>query len=126
MKYDVLTLAPQNDTLTYQDVKQYHVYDYPRRNTTDSVLLKYQPTVITCTLIVYGQEEYLALKLYDRAHSEKNLYIDKFGFESSYYKRVILELGEEKQVDADTWIIPVVFTALDPYLYDAATNEVIY
>ena len=126
MKYDVLTLAPQNDTLIYQDVKQYHIYDYPRRNTTDSVLLKYQPTVITCTLIVYGQEEYLALKLYDRAHSEKNLYIDKFGFESSYYKRVILELGEEKQVDADTWIIPAVFTALDPYLYDTATNEVIY
>ena len=126
MKYDVLTLAPQNDTLIYQDVKQYHIYDYPRRNTTDSVLLKYQPTVITCTLIVYGQEEYLALKLYDRAHSEKNLYIDKFGFESSYYKRVILELGQEKQIDADTWIIPAVFTALDPYLYDTATNEVIY
>ena len=126
MKYDVLTLAPQNDTLIYQDVKQYHIYDYPRRNTTDSVLLKYQPTVITCTLIVYGQEEYMALKQYDRAHSEKNLYIDKFGFESSYYKRVILELGEEKQVDADTWIIPAVFTALDPYLYDTATNEVIY
>ena len=126
MKYDVLTLAPQNDTLTYQDVKQYHVYDYPRRNTTDSVLLKYQPSIISCTLIVYGQEEYMALKQYDRAHSEKNLYIDKFGFESSYYKRVILELGQEKQIDADTWIIPAVFTALDPYLYDTATNEVIY
>jgi len=126
MKYDVLTLAPQDNTLIYQDIKQYHVYDYPRRNTTDSVLLKYQPTVITCTLIVYGQEEYLALKLYDRAHSEKNLYIDKFGFESSYYKRVILELGQEKQVDSDTWIIPAVFTALDPFLYDAETGEVIY
>ena len=125
MKYDVLTLAPQNDTFIYQDVKQYHVYDYPRRNTTDSVLLKYQPTVITCTLIVQG-EEYMALKQYDRAHSEKNLYIDKLGPESSYYKRVILELGQEKQVDSDTWIIPAVFTALDPFLYDAETGEVIY
>ena len=126
MKYDVLTLAPQNDTLTYQDVKQYHIYDYPRRNTTDSVLLKYQPTVITCTLIVYGHEEYMALKNYDRQHSEKNLYIDKFGLDSSYYKRVTIDLGQEKQIDADTWIIPVIFTALDPYLYDAATGEVIY
>ena len=126
MKYDVLTLAPQNDTLIYQDVKQYHIYDYPRRNTTDSVLLKYQPTVITCTLIVYGHEEYMALKNYDRQHSEKNLYIDKFGLDSSYYKRVTIDLGQEKQIDADTWIIPVIFTALDPYLYDAATGEVIY
>jgi hypothetical protein len=125
VKYDVLTLAPQDNTLIYQDIKQYHVYDYPRRNTTDSVLLKYQPTVITCTLIVQG-EEYMALKQYDRAHSEKNLYIDKLGPESSYYKRVILELGQEKQVDSDTWIIPAVFTALDPFLYDAETGEVIY
>jgi len=125
VKYDALALAPQNDTLIYQDIKQYHVYDYPRRNTTDSVLLKYQPTVITCTLIVQG-EEYMALKQYDRAHSEKNLYIDKLGPESSYYKRVILELGQEKQVDSDTWIIPAVFTALDPFLYDAETGEVIY
>jgi len=125
MKYDVLALAPQNDTLIYQDVKQYHVYDYPRRNTADAVLLKYQPSVISCTLIVQG-EEYMALKQYDRAHSEKNLYIDKLGPESSYYKRVILELGQEKQVDSDTWIIPAVFTALDPFLYDAETGEVIY
>ena len=126
MKYDVLALAPQKDTLIYQDVKQYHVYDYPRRNTADAVLLKYQPSVISCTLIVYGHEEYMALKNYDRQHSEKNLYIDKFGLDSSYYKRVTIDLGQEKQIDADTWIIPVIFTALDPYLYDAATGEVIY
>jgi hypothetical protein len=126
MKYDVLTLAPQDNTLIYQDIKQYHVYDYPRRNTADAVLLKYQPSVISCTLIVYGHEEYMALKNYDRQHSEKNLYIDKFGLDSSYYKRVILELGQEKQVDSDTWIIPAVFTALDPFLYDAETGEVIY
>jgi len=126
VKYDVLTLAPQDNTLIYQDIKQYHVYDYPRRNTADAVLLKYQPSVISCTLIVYGHEEYMALKNYDRQHSEKNLYIDKFGLDSSYYKRVILELGQEKQVDSDTWIIPAVFTALDPFLYDAETGEVIY
>ena len=126
MKYDVLTLAPQDNTLIYQDIKQYHVYDYPRRNTADAVLLKYQPSVISCTLIVYGHEEYMALKNYDRQHSEKNLYIDKFGLDSSYYKRVTIDLGQEKQIDADTWIIPVIFTALDPYLYDAATGEVIY
>lgn len=87
------------------------------------------PTKLMCVLKITTQEHLIALKQMDRTNAEHDLHIDKYGIEAHYYKRVILDLGEEQQVpDAPGGLIlvPATFTALDPYLYDTSTNEVVY
>lgn len=113
-------------SLAYKDVKSSHVIVYPRLNQADSQLMQIEPSIIMCNLIIKEWEDYISLKLMDRFHSEANLYVDIQGLNAHYYKRVILELGESQLKKPGVWIIPARFTALDPYLYDAATGEVVY
>lgn len=120
-----MPIYPQSGTIIYKDAKTVRVIVYPRLNQADSHLMQLEPSKIMCTLIIPSEADYIALKQLDRANSEGVLYVDKYGSEKHYYKRVTLELGEARP---EGWLMlaSAVFTALDPHLYSAATNEVVY
>ena len=125
MKYGDVVLNPRQGSLIIKDVKSAEVIIYPRVNQADSQLMQLEPSVVMCTLVIRDWDDYFALKQMDRTNGEYKLYVDASGLDSHYYKRVILELGEATRV-RDVSFVPAHFTALDPYLYSAATNEVVY
>lgn len=127
MRYGGLTLYPQAGTLMFKDSKVVTLLEYPRLDQVDSRLMQLAPGRVMCTLIV-DAEGYLALKLMDRTHTENDLYVDKYGLEAHYYRRVTLELGEEKPQEGvpRIMLVSATFTCLDPHLYDAVTGEVVY
>lgn len=124
MRYAGIDLYPQRGTVIVQDSKEVHIYEYPRLNEADAQLLKRGCPVIRCTLLIPSEDIYLALKYLDLTNAEEVLYIDSFGKKNArYYKRVLLQLGEEKHYE-NLVVAPATFTALDPRLYD--TSGVIY
>jgi hypothetical protein len=125
VKYEDIILNVRPDSLVYKDVKVFASLVYPRLNQADTSLMHLEPSEISGTLIIERWEDYTALKLLDRSHTEHNLWVDLNGVNSHYYKRVTIEIGEA-QKKRDIWFAPVKFTAFDPYIYDALTNEVVY
>jgi len=125
MKYGDVNLNPRMGTLIIKDSKQSKVIVYPRLNQADKQFMNLLPTTVMCTLIIRAWADYLALKQMDRADSENELYLDMQGLNSHLYKRVTLELGDVEK-KRNVWLVPATFTALDPYLYDAVTGEVVY
>lgn len=125
MRYADIVVLPSK--LRTRNVKKHHVTEYPRLDEADSHYLGRSPTRLTCTITVLSWEDLVALKQAALMHTEALLYVDQTGTDSHYYKRVVLELGEEERFVAGWgWRVPATFIALDPYLYDAATNEVVY
>lgn len=125
MKYESITLNPRMGVLTYKDSKEIKINVYPRLNRAEVRMMNLLPSAINCILVIRQWSEYIALKQIDRANSEHLLYVDLTGVDSHYYKNVILELGEA-QKKGSIWLVPATFTSLEPYLYDAATHEVVY
>jgi hypothetical protein len=128
VRYGDLTLYPQAGSVVIKETKVVSVITYPRRNESDSSLINLEPSKVVCTLIVQDMADYFALKQWDRTHAEMDLYVDKYAPEAHYYKRVVLELGEERPQEGvpKTLLVSATFTALDPYLYDAVSGEVVY
>jgi len=125
VKYGGITILSRG--LITKNVKKYRIIEYPRLDESDSVYLGRGPTKISCTIIIPTWSELVALKSLALSHSENVLYVDQTGIDSHYYRRVVLELGEEERlVHGSAWMVKAVFTALDPRLYSAATNEVVY
>ncbi len=127
MRYGDITLYPMVSTIIHKDPKNYRVIEYPRRNEAESHLLSNRPSQILATLIIPDMQHYLALRQMHRAHTEVELYISKFGYLDYYYKRVILEIGEQRPQEGTPRVMLALatFTCLDPRLYDAVTHEVI-
>lgn len=125
MRYaDITILASQIRT---KNIKKYHVTEYPRLDDADSTYLGRSPTRITCTITALSWDELVALKRAALMHTEARLYVDQTGLDSHYYDRVVLELGDEERLKGGSgWLVPATFTALDPYLRDAITDEVVY
>ena len=126
MKYGEVTLNPQPRSKVYKDVKSFDLQVYPRLNQADSHLMNLEPSIVMCNLVIRNWTHYIALKLLDRAHEELDLFVDMSEKDSHKYKRVVLELGEIKEIKPLVWIVPARFTCLDPYLYNATTGEVVY
>ena len=126
MKYGDIVLYPGND-LVSRNIKKVQVVEYPRLDKADSHYLGRSPSVVSCTLAVKNWSDLAALRKMDLLHSEHRLYVDQTGKDSHYYERVILELGDEERLRGGIgWRVPARFVALDPYLRDAATGEVVY
>jgi len=125
VKYEDVTLMASG--IRTKNVKIYEHIQYPRLDESDSLYQSRGATEIRCVLAVMSWGDFLALKALSLTHAEEILYVDQTGTDSHYYKRVNLELGDEERLKNGVgWLIPAVFTALDPYLYDAATDEVVY
>lgn len=126
MRYGDVQLNPQHGSIIYKDVKTSHILVYPRLNQADTHLMQLEPSIVMCNLIIRDWDDYVSLKLMDRSHEEYDLLVDTNGLDAYKYKRVILELGEAQGKKPGLWIAPARFTALDPHLYDASTDEVVY
>lgn len=125
MRYADIVVLPSK--LRTRNVKKYHVTEYPRLDEADSHYLGRGPTRLTCTITVLSWDELVALKRAALMHTEARLYVDQTGTDSHYYDRVVLELGDEERLKGGSgWIVPATFTALEPYLRDAITGEVVY
>lgn len=126
MKYGDIVLYPEDD-LFFRNITKKQIIEYPRLDEADSNNLGRSPSVGTCTLAIKSWDDLVALRRMDLLHSEHRLYVDQTGKDSHYYERVILELGDEERLRGGIgWRVPARFVALDPYLRDAATGEVVY
>lgn len=126
MKYEDVTLLLAS-RIRKKNVKKVDRIEYPRLDEADSNYLGRGSTIIRCNLAVMSFTDLVALQALALTHAEGTLYVDQTGVNSHYYKRVNLELGDEERLKRGAgWLIPAVFTALDPYLYDTATDEVVY
>lgn len=126
MKYGTLDIYPQSGTLIYKESKTVVVQEYPRLNKADSYLMHLNPPQVMCTLLLRNKAQHIALKQLDRAHTEANLYIDRWGKEAHYYKQAVLELGEDRPGVGEMFLVSATFTALDPHVYETATHKVVY
>lgn len=126
MKYENLELNYRAGSLIIKDSKEVRIINYPRIHKSDAQLMQYNPTTIICTLIIRNWNDYVSLKLLDRASEGKRLYLNMEGDESHYYENVLLELGDIQRRKPGLFFLSATFTALDPFLYDADSEEVVF
>ena len=122
MYYGGIELKLIWDSLVITPRKNHIDLHFEDTDMSDTIPLGRRSTLIKCTVLADGKEEYKTLQQIVHSETASDLQIDDI-----YYKNVTT--GEEptfRKIAPDTWYFDVTFRAGNPIPYNVASDEPLY